>query len=61
MHFKILLLQLTVVLYLCSPVDLIPEAVFGVLGLIDDLVVAILVAYTIAGVWRAHLLAGSLG
>merc|ERR1712179_106083 len=31
-------------LYLLSPLDLIPEAVFGLVGLLDDLVIFLLIA-----------------
>jgi len=31
-------------LYLLSPLDLIPEAVFGLVGLLDDLVIFILIS-----------------
>ena len=46
-RLHILLLLLLVVLYLFSPLDLIPEAVFGVLGLVDDIIILVaVVAYT---------------
>jgi len=31
-------------LYLLSPLDLIPEAVFGIVGLLDDLVLFLLIS-----------------
>ena len=38
-----------------SPVDLIPEAVFGVLGLIDDFVFFLFFCVVTAGCYRAML------
>ena len=46
--------------YLLSPLDLIPEAFFGIVGLIDDVAVLLLVALYLALLYRnvlanAHL------
>ena len=42
-------------LYLVSPVDLIPEALFGAFGLIDDALVFFICAIVLAGVIRHEL------
>lgn len=42
-------------LYLLSPFDIIPESVFGVIGLLDDLVLLLIAAVYIAFVYRAVL------
>ena len=43
-------------LYLLSPIDLVPEAVFGVIGLLDDAVVIALTMYATAAIFRASLM-----
>ena len=43
---------LTVVLYALSPLDLIPEAVFGPLGLLDDLAVMVMGCILVSNVLR---------
>ena len=40
-RLHILLLLLLLLLYLLSPLDLIPEAVFGAIGLLDDLIILV--------------------
>lgn len=45
-------LILSAVLYFLSPLDIIPEALFGLFGLIDDFIVLGVVAIMIAGVFR---------
>merc|ERR1712046_169871 len=44
-------------LYIASPIDLMPECVLGLIGLIDDLVVLILLLVVMTGVVRAMLYA----
>lgn len=45
----------SMVVYLVLPMDLVPEAVYGVFGYLDDLVVALLLLSLIARMWRAEL------
>mmetsp|Transcript_108709 Transcript_108709/g.316283 ORF Transcript_108709/g.316283 Transcript_108709/m.316283 type:complete len:269 (+) Transcript_108709:226-1032(+) len=45
------------VLYVISPVDLLPEAVLGVVGLIDDFVVIMFILVVVAGLYEAMVLA----
>ena len=40
-------------LYLLSPLDLIPEAVFGIVGLLDDLVIFVLIAMYLTFFFRS--------
>lgn len=43
-------------LYVISPLDLVPEAVFGLLGLVDDLMVVCIAITVAAGIYRTLLL-----
>ncbi|CAM9521894.1 unnamed protein product [Choristocarpus tenellus] len=52
--YRILQLM-AVVLYVISPVDVIPEAVVGVLGLMDDLLVLLVLLLYVTVVYRAVL------
>jgi len=45
------------VLYVISPVDLLPEAVLGVVGLIDDFAVIMFILVVVAGLYEAMVLA----
>lgn len=55
---KIVLMMITALLYTLSPFDLVPEAVFGALGYLDDITVVVLTTYAMAGVWRSVLATG---
>ena len=50
-----LILVLIVVLYLLSPLDMIPELVFGVIGLIDDVLAVVLVLVYIMEQYRTFV------
>lgn len=50
-----LILVLLVVLYLLSPLDMIPELVFGVIGLIDDVLAVVLVLVYIMEQYRTFV------
>jgi len=52
LRLREVLVILFAIVYLLSPFDLIPEAVFGVVGLIDDLAVLIFVVVFIAVIAR---------
>ncbi|KAL9691364.1 hypothetical protein QQ045_011785 [Rhodiola kirilowii] len=43
-------------LYVISPIDIIPEGLFGVVGLLDDLIVVLTVFMHLAAVYRSVLL-----
>ena len=51
-QLRVMILCVVWLLYLVSPVDLLPEAVFGVVGLIDDLLVFVLVAMYVTFFFR---------
>lgn len=40
------------IIYILSPIDIIPEAVFGVLGLIDDIILGIFALFSIINIFR---------
>ncbi len=52
---RAILLVVGMVAYVLSPFDLIPEAIFGVIGLIDDVLLAVIVLFSIAnGFYTAY-------
>lgn len=55
-NIRILFCILLVVLYVLSPFDIIPEFALGLLGLLDDLLIVLFVAYYISTVYRSTLL-----
>ena len=46
---------LSAIVYLLSPIDLLPEMYFGALGLIDDIIVFFVVLAILVNVYRAFL------
>ena len=56
-RLHLLLILVLIVVYLVSPLDLLPEAVFGVLGLLDDVIIIVGTLVYISLVYRA-LIAG---
>jgi RING finger protein 170 len=42
--------------YLVSPIDLIPEMIFGILGYLDDLIAVIFMAVYVSAVYRAYVI-----
>ena len=53
---RVFVVLASVVLYILSPFDLVPEAVFGVLGLLDDVVIGCIFLVVAAGLYRQILL-----
>lgn len=51
-RLRILLLLFVALLYLISPLDIIPEAVFGFFGLLDDVAVVLVIAVYISVIYR---------
>ena len=49
------------VLYLLSPFDILPESVFGLIGLLDDLFVIFMLGIYITVLFRANIITGLLG
>ena len=54
-RLHILLLLLLLILYLLSPLDLIPEALFGVLGLLDDFIILVSVVSYASVLYRHYI------
>jgi len=54
-RIRIVLCLLAGVIYLVSPLDVIPEAVFGLLGFLDDLFVFLLLAIYLSILYRRYL------
>ena len=52
---RVAVLGVVWLLYLLSPLDLIPEAVFGIVGLLDDLVIFVLIAMYLTFFFRSVL------
>jgi len=50
--FYLLALAVAVIIYLVSPVDLIPEIVFGIIGLVDDILICVTVVLYSASYYR---------
>ena len=55
LRIRIVLCFVAAIMYLVSPLDLIPEAFFGVLGFLDDLFVVLLLALYVSIIYRRFL------
>lgn len=53
---RMLVMALSAAAYVLSPLDLVPEAIFGVFGLIDDVLIAALAALSVAALARTQIL-----
>lgn len=51
-RIRILLCAFAILLYLISPLDFLPEAVFGVIGLLDDVFVLMLLLIYMTVIYR---------
>ena len=49
---RVLSLCLVALVYLLSPLDIIPESVFGIVGMIDDIVILMIIVITMTVVFR---------
>ena len=49
---RIVLCVIAIIVYLISPLDILPEAVLGLLGLLDDLFVLLLVLVYMTIIYR---------
>ncbi|XP_064477098.1 E3 ubiquitin-protein ligase RNF170-like isoform X1 [Ornithodoros turicata] len=56
-RLRIVLCFVAAIMYLVSPLDIIPEAVFGLLGLLDDMFVVLLLAIYVTVIYRRFLAA----
>ncbi|OTF69420.1 RING finger protein 170-like protein [Euroglyphus maynei] len=54
-RLRVIICFFAAILYLISPLDMIPEAVFGIFGLIDDIVVVLLLAIYVTIIYRRFL------
>ncbi|XP_054161791.1 E3 ubiquitin-protein ligase RNF170-like [Oppia nitens] len=54
-RIRIVLCFVAAIMYLISPLDMIPEAVFGLFGLLDDIFVVLLLAIYVTIIYRRFL------
>jgi RING finger protein 170 len=54
-RIRILVILLIALLYFLSPFDIIPEAAFGILGLLDDFFILLLVAIYVSVIYRRYV------
>lgn len=54
--FRTILVVVLVMAYLLSPYDLIPESVFGIVGLLDDVVFVLFALVVLAALFREFIL-----
>ena len=54
-RIRIVLCVVAAIMYLISPLDMIPEAVFGIFGLFDDIVILLLLAIYVTIIYRRFL------
>ncbi|XAR57543.1 Ubiquitin--protein ligase [Bertholletia excelsa] len=53
---RVYLAMLVTVIYIISPVDIIPEGILGIIGLLDDALIALLSFLHVAALYRSVLL-----
>ncbi len=53
--FRTLFLLFVTITYLLSPLDIIPEIIFGVLGLVDDVLVVVMMLMALMSWYRAAI------
>ncbi|KAL6961964.1 RING-type E3 ubiquitin transferase [Sarracenia purpurea var. burkii] len=53
---RVCLAILASALYIISPVDIIPEAIFGIIGFVDDALIAVIGFLHVAALYRSVLL-----
>jgi len=56
-HLRLVLLFVFLIFYLLSPFDFIPESAYGVLGLLDDLIIVSFLLLQVANLYRASQIA----
>ncbi|XP_013789291.1 E3 ubiquitin-protein ligase RNF170-like, partial [Limulus polyphemus] len=54
-RLRVVLCFMAAIMYLVSPLDMIPEALFGIFGLIDDLFIVFLLSVYITIIYRRFL------
>lgn len=55
LRLRIILCFLAAALYFVSPLDIIPESVFGFLGLVDDLLIVLLLLVYVTEAYRQYV------
>lgn len=55
-RIRIVILLLLALLYLLSPLDIIPEHIFGILGFLDDILIILSVFFVVSIIYRAAVL-----
>lgn len=54
-RLRIVICLLAAFVYLISPLDIIPEAVFGILGLMDDMFVILVICIYVSMFYRNYI------
>lgn len=54
-RMRIIMCVFGAIMYLISPLDMIPEAVFGFFGLLDDIIIVVLLAIYATIIYRNYL------
>ena len=54
-RIRIILCFFVAIIYFISPLDIIPEAVFGLLGFLDDVFVMLLLAIYVTIIYRSFI------
>jgi RING finger protein 170 len=54
-RLRILVCFLLALIYFVSPLDIVPEAAFGILGFLDDFVILLLLAIYVSIMYRYHV------
>lgn len=52
LRFRIIFCFVAILLYFVSPIDILSEAAFGLIGFLDDIVFALLVLFYVSEVYR---------
>ena len=53
---RVMVILLGLVIYVISPLDILPESVFGIFGLLDDILVAVFLLCLLGNMYRAFVL-----
>ena len=61
MRFRIYFYFGLALLYLITPVDILPESVFGIAGILDDLIVIIIIAVYVTSLYRNYVAFRNIG
>lgn len=56
-RLRVVMCFVAALMYLLSPLDIVPEAAFGVLGLLDDLFIFVLILLYVSVIYRRYVVA----